>query len=60
MEEGAIQRGESSPAGKTMARAGWIMGLIGVILNSIFLILTLVFWGFNLKDILQQLPKKTF
>src|SRR5215471_1041094 len=44
MEEGAIQRGQSSPAGRTMARAGWIMGLIGIILNTVFFVLTLVIW----------------
>lgn len=59
-EEAAILRGASSPAGKTMARAGWIMGIVGIALNAIFFALTVLFWGFNARDIFHNLPRKTF
>ena len=60
MEEGAIARGQSSPAGRTMAKAGWITGLIGLVLNTLLFVVALLFWGFHFQDILNQIPKKTF
>jgi hypothetical protein len=60
-EEKAIDQGKSPQAGRNMARAGWICGLIGVILCTLFLILTVVVWGFNWKNFdFTKFPQKTF
>jgi hypothetical protein len=61
MEEGAINRGESSPAGRTMARVGWVLGIVGIALCTIFLIFYIVFWGLNFKQLgMPHFPPKTF
>ncbi len=37
-EENAIDRGEAPAVGRTLAKIGWILGLVGLILNCLSLI----------------------
>ena len=59
-EEKAIDRGESPAAGKTLAKVGWILGLISLILTCISFI---VFGAYmmllapHMKDVINNLPK---
>jgi hypothetical protein len=56
-EEKAIDRSEAPEAGRTFAKIGWILGLVGTLLNCI----SLIGMGFYIWKVgIPQMPQKGF
>jgi hypothetical protein len=54
-EEKAINRGESPEGGRTIAKVGWILGLIGTILSCLSILgMTFYMWKVGIPQMQQR------